>query len=365
MAISDIKDSTTSIGTIVMPDTTASPAPAASSRSYDNSTSTAGRMAQNSFFERFARAGFVVSGIVHLIIGYIAIRLAVGGAAGTADQSGAMTELAAKPGGIAALWVGVVAFAIMGLWRLAEAALGSSSAPDADSTKSEVINRLKAFALAVVYFSLAFSALGFARGSGRSSSGQSAGITAGLMQTTPGTIALVTCALVIIAVGGYHIYKGVAQKFLDRPHRYHQPARATPRHGRIHRERAGHRRHRSAGDPRRQPIRARQGRRTRRRLQDPRRATLRSCTPRRGRHRHHHLRSLQLRHGALHQNVTGHCEQPSGTPAQHGRIADASRECRVRPAFPACEGRRRRSRTARAGPEPSNGPEGTTEAVPR
>ncbi|HEY5856614.1 MAG TPA: DUF1206 domain-containing protein [Aldersonia sp.] len=172
-------------------------------------------MAQNSFFERFARAGFVVSGIVHLIIGYIAIRLALGGAAGTADQSGAMTELAAKPGGIAALWVGVVAFAIMGLWRLAEAALGSSSTPDADSTKSEVIDRLKAFALAVVYFSLAFSALGFARGSGRSSSGQSAGITAGLMQTTPGTIALVTGALVIIAVGGYHIYKGVAQKFLD------------------------------------------------------------------------------------------------------------------------------------------------------
>ncbi|QIX53511.1 DUF1206 domain-containing protein [Rhodococcus sp. DMU1] len=172
-------------------------------------------MAQNSIFERFARAGFVVSGIVHLIIGYIAIRLALGGAAGTADQSGAMTELAAKPGGIAALWVGVVAFAIMGLWRLAEAALGSSSRPDADSKKSEVIDRLKALSLAVVYFAFAFSAFGFARGSGKSSSGQSAGITARLMQTTAGTIVLLAGALVIIAVGGYHVYKGVSRSFLD------------------------------------------------------------------------------------------------------------------------------------------------------
>jgi hypothetical protein len=182
-----------------MPDTNPSPASATNSSraSYDNSSSTAGRLAQNSFFEWFARGGFVVSGIVHLIIGYIAIRLALGGAAGTADQSGAMTELAAKPGGIAALWVGVVAFVIMGLWRLAEAALGSSSRPGADSKKSEIIDRVKAFALAVVYF------------------GQSAGITSRLMHTTAGTIALIAGALVIIAVGGYHVYKGISRNFLD------------------------------------------------------------------------------------------------------------------------------------------------------
>lgn len=195
------------------------PSPASStnssSASYENSSSTVGRVAQNSIFERFARAGFVVSGIVHLVIGYIAIRVALGGAAGAADQSGAMAELASKPGGIVALWVGVVAFLLMALWRLAEAALGSASRPDADSKKSEAIDRVKAFALAVVYFAFAFSAFGFARGSGKSSSGQSAGITARLMQTTAGTIALVAGALIIIAIGGYHVYKGVSQNFLE------------------------------------------------------------------------------------------------------------------------------------------------------
>ncbi|MGV9663851.1 DUF1206 domain-containing protein [Nocardia niigatensis] len=172
-------------------------------------------MAQNSIFERSARAGFVVSGIVHLIIGYIAIRIALGGAAGTADQSGAMAELGAKPGGAIALWVCVVAFGLMALWRLAEAALGSASEPAADSKKSEAIDRVKAAGLAVVYFAFALSAFEFARGSGKSSSGQSTGITARMMQTTAGTIALIAGGLIIIAIGGYHVYKGVSQSFLE------------------------------------------------------------------------------------------------------------------------------------------------------
>ncbi|WP_330180310.1 DUF1206 domain-containing protein [Nocardia sp. NBC_01503] len=199
-----------------MPDTNTSRVPAAESSgaSSDNSSATAGRLAQNSVFERFARAGFVVSGIVHLLIGYIAVRIAFGGAGGTADQSGAMTELARKPGGVIVLWIGVVAFVLMGLWRVAEAVLGSSSKPDADSKKSEAINRLKAFAVAVVYFAFAFSAFGFARGSGKSSGSQSAGFSARLMQNTAGTIALVAGGLIIIAIGGYHIYKGGSQNFL-------------------------------------------------------------------------------------------------------------------------------------------------------
>jgi Domain of Unknown Function (DUF1206) len=88
------------------------------------SSSTATQIAQNSVFERFARAGYVVSGLLHLIIGYLAIRIALGVGGGTADQSGALAALAAKPGGIVALWVTVVALVVMGLWRLVETALG-------------------------------------------------------------------------------------------------------------------------------------------------------------------------------------------------------------------------------------------------
>ena len=69
------------------------------------SVSTATEIVQNDTFERFARAGYVVSGLLHLTIGYLAIRIAIGSNAGDADQSGALSAVAARPGGIVALWV--------------------------------------------------------------------------------------------------------------------------------------------------------------------------------------------------------------------------------------------------------------------
>jgi hypothetical protein len=178
------------------------------------SSSTATQLAQNSVFERFARGGYVVSGLLHLIIGYLAIRIALGGG-GTADQSGALAALAAKPGGIVALWIAVIALTVLGLWRLVETALGRSTDPKAQGASSEVLDRAKAFALAVVYLSFAYSALGFARGAGKSTGAQNAGMSARLMQTDAGTIAVVAAGVIIVAVGGYHVYKGASRNFLE------------------------------------------------------------------------------------------------------------------------------------------------------
>ena len=115
------------------------------------SSSTATQIAQNSTFERFARAGYVVSGLLHLTIGYLAIRIALGSGGNNADQSGALSAVAAKPGGIVALWVAVLAFLVMALWRLVETALGRKTDPKPQGASSEVLDRAKAFALAVVY----------------------------------------------------------------------------------------------------------------------------------------------------------------------------------------------------------------------
>jgi hypothetical protein len=178
------------------------------------SSSTATQMAQNSVFERFARAGYVVSGLLHMIIGYLAIRIALGVGGGTADQSGALAALAAKPGGVVALWVAAVALVAMGLWRLAETALGRSTDPKSQGASSEVLDRAKAFALAVVYLAFAYSTFGFARGAGKSTGAQNSGISARLMQTGVGTTALIAAGVIIVAVGGYHVYKGASRTFL-------------------------------------------------------------------------------------------------------------------------------------------------------
>ncbi|WP_459546641.1 DUF1206 domain-containing protein [Nocardia sp. X0981] len=176
--------------------------------------SAANRLTRNRVVERFARAGFLMAGLVHLLIGYLAVRIAFGGD-GATDQSGAMAELAAKPGGVFLLSVGVVAFVLMALWRLAEAASGRRSRAQGKGGGSEAFHRAKACAVAVVYFCYAVTAFGFARGSGRSSGSESAGLSARLMHSDGGRIALVVAGLVIVAVGGYHVYKGLTRKFVQ------------------------------------------------------------------------------------------------------------------------------------------------------
>jgi Domain of Unknown Function (DUF1206) len=181
----------------------------------DESPVTATELAQNSVFERFARAGFVVSGSLHLIVGYLTIRIALGDG-GTADQSGALAALAAQPGGRIALWFAAAALLILGLWRLVETVLGRATDRRPDGgTSSRPMERAKAFGLAIVYCGFAYSAFGFARGAGRSASEQSSSISARLMQTVPGTIALIACGIGVVAVGVYHVYKGASRNFLD------------------------------------------------------------------------------------------------------------------------------------------------------
>jgi hypothetical protein len=48
-------------------------------------TVAATQIAQNSALERVARAGYVLSGLLHVIIGYLAIRIALGTGGGSAD----------------------------------------------------------------------------------------------------------------------------------------------------------------------------------------------------------------------------------------------------------------------------------------
>ena len=64
----------------------------------------AARAAQDSTaFRVIARIGYVVLGIVHIVIGLIAISVARGGG-GEADQGGAMEEIQKSPAGLFLLW---------------------------------------------------------------------------------------------------------------------------------------------------------------------------------------------------------------------------------------------------------------------
>jgi hypothetical protein len=166
-------------------------------------------------FEYAARAGYAVSGVLHLLVAYIIVRIATG-AGGNADQSGALATLAAHSGGPVVLWIAAIGLFAMALWRIAEAVVGShpSESGESDAGAKKQYKRVKSIALAVVYCALALSAIRFATGGGRSSGQQNAGTSARLMQSGWGKAALIAIGLAIIVVGVYHVYKGATQKFL-------------------------------------------------------------------------------------------------------------------------------------------------------
>jgi hypothetical protein len=163
-----------------------------------------------------ARAGYPISGILHLVVAYIILRIALG-SGGDADPSGALATIAHSGGGALALWIVAVGLIALAMWRLAETLLGlhPGEYSDADSRKSPVLNRLKALGLALVYCAVAFIAIQFALGASRRSSQQTAGLSARLMQSNGGKAILVVAGLVIFTIGGYYVYKGASKKFLN------------------------------------------------------------------------------------------------------------------------------------------------------
>nr|WP_308470955.1 DUF1206 domain-containing protein [Clavibacter michiganensis] len=114
-----------------------------------------------------ARLGHAVNGLLHLLIGVIAFRLATGGGGGEADQSGALGSIAGSPGGRVLLWVVVVGLVGLGLWQLIETVLARG-----EDAKRTWAARAKELGKAVAYLAVAATALRFAMGGSSDSSEQ-------------------------------------------------------------------------------------------------------------------------------------------------------------------------------------------------
>lgn len=170
----------------------------------------ASRASDNPVLEGAARAGYAVSGLLHLLIGWITLQVSFGKGGKSADQSGALGSLAENGLGKLLLWLAVVGFVGLALWQLTDAVVGH---PGDD--KDAWGGRAKAGGKAVVYLLLAWSAFGFARGKSSSSSGQSQDFTASLLDKPGGRILVVVVGLGVIAVGAYHVHKGWTKKFLQ------------------------------------------------------------------------------------------------------------------------------------------------------
>lgn len=155
--------------------------------------------------ETAARVGYVVNGVLHIVIGVIAVQLALGVKGSSADQSGALGTLADSTLGLFTLWVAVVGWLGLAIWQVTEAISGGLRTGD----------RLKAAAKAVAYLALSWAAFGFASGAGSSSKKQSTDFTASLMEKPAGQWLVGAVGLLVVGIGVYHLVKGWKKKFLQ------------------------------------------------------------------------------------------------------------------------------------------------------
>lgn len=157
-----------------------------------------------------ARVGYAISGVLHLLIGWIALQVALSASNKSADESGALQTLAGNPVGRFTLWVGVVGFLALGVWEFASAV---AARPRPDS--SLWAERAKSISKAAVHFVLAYTCYSAAQGRPNSDKAKSADFTSSLLQQTGGRVLVAGLGLAVIAIGAYHVVKGWKRKFLS------------------------------------------------------------------------------------------------------------------------------------------------------
>jgi hypothetical protein len=156
-----------------------------------------------------ARAGFAVSGVLHLLIGLVAIRLAMGGQ-GQADVSGAVEELAVQPAGPVLLWSSIAACVALALWQASDAIFDFEHLP----AKKKLGKKLKAALQAVVYAGLAVTLGSFAIGAGSDQRRSTSDLTATLMHAPGGFLILVVLGAAVAATGVIYAIRGFRKSFI-------------------------------------------------------------------------------------------------------------------------------------------------------
>lgn len=174
----------------------------------DQARGAAARVQQSRPLRTAARVGYAVNGLLHVLIGVIALGIARGGG-GEADQGGALGQLAGHPAGAALLWVIVVGLWGLGLFQLLEAALVRGTDRD------DWAERAKEGGKGVAYLAIGVTAFTVARGGSTDSSEQTQTLSARLLGAPGGVALLVVLGLAVVAIGGYFVVKGARQRFRE------------------------------------------------------------------------------------------------------------------------------------------------------
>jgi Domain of Unknown Function (DUF1206) len=155
-----------------------------------------------------ARAGLTARGVIYILIGWVAILVALGHSSQEADQQGALQMLAGKPYGLVSLWLLGIGFAAYALWRLSEAAFGVTGEPPGAGP------RLKSLGRAAIYAGFACLTFAVISGSQRSQTRQQQDLTATAMHHPAGRWLVGIVGLAVVIAGLALVAQGARRKFM-------------------------------------------------------------------------------------------------------------------------------------------------------
>jgi hypothetical protein len=171
-----------------------------------------------------ARAGLAARGVLYILIGWVAILVALGQSSQQADQQGALQMLAGQPYGLVSLWLLGIGFAGYALWRLSEAAFGVTGEGNG------AVPRLKSLVRAVIYAFFAYLTFKIISGSGGGSqTSRQQDLTASVMHHPGGQWLVGIVGLIIVIAGLVLVAEGIRRKFL----KYLRLSQMSPRTRRI------------------------------------------------------------------------------------------------------------------------------------
>ena len=160
--------------------------------------------------EVLALLGFTARGITYILIGLLALAIGSGKAAPEADRTGALQAVGAESYGRIVLWLLVVGFAAMALWRFAQATYGVHG-----RTAHRGADEAMAFGRGVLYSVFSIGTLKYVRHDQlpQSTNQQSRDFTAQAMQHSGGRLLVGAVGVAIILAGLYLLRTGVTRSF--------------------------------------------------------------------------------------------------------------------------------------------------------
>lgn len=155
----------------------------------------------------FARAGFAVNGVLHIIMGAITLAVAFGEKA-LANHDGALSQLSTGPIGGLLLWAAVIGLLGLACFQILTGAIVRGFTKDAWLARAKPLSR------ALAYLGLGFIAFRFAV-AGKADSSEAQDISKNLMAQPGGVLVVAAVGLGILIGGVVFVIIGIRGRYLN------------------------------------------------------------------------------------------------------------------------------------------------------